>query len=141
MTPKQRFDQSLYHWVYPPTQNPPSHSALMSKILGKAESKPKSLSQSEHADWEFYKEREEEWKVSFRSAYFTVKNGAAPFLYYVNSEFSVLFHYPNESQGQGSNGNSFKAVLSQSTPGLRKALARDGNTFALTIYPRHLTHS
>jgi hypothetical protein len=104
----------------------------MSKILGKAEAKPKSLSQPEHADWEFFKEREEEWKVSFRSAYFTVKNGAAPFLYYVNSEFSVLFHYPKENETLGSDGNSLKAILSQSTPGLRKALARDG-TFVLVL--------
>ena len=70
--------------------------------------------------------------MAFRSAYFMVKNLKSKYLYYVNSEFSVLFLQNSDKK--------LDAYVSSSTIGLRKALTEDGKiiefmfTFRLGFY-------
>ena len=96
---------------------------MISKIAAKAESHPQSLSKAEYADWHYFQDREEDWRMSFRSAYFMVKNKQSPYLYYINSEFSVVFSHRDDG---------LKAIVSQSSPGLRKALSKDGTCHYFT---------
>ena len=61
--PKQEFDDALYYWVHPSSLNAPSHSSLIAKTSNKAETKPQALRDFEIADWDYFREREEEWWV------------------------------------------------------------------------------
>jgi hypothetical protein len=114
------FYTSLMYFAYPGSKRAPPYVAELAKSLEISRKLPNKGKKEISKD--FLQEELEEWKISFRSVYFMVRNGESRFFYYVNSEFSVLF----SSQGEK---DSLNAVLSNSTVGLRKALQIDGIEF------------
>ena len=57
---KECFDKALLYWAYPNGSRAPSHVALISKIIGKAENNG-GLRDNESPDWEYFKESVQEW--------------------------------------------------------------------------------
>ena len=55
---KLEFEKCLYKYEYPSDSRPPSHVSLLTKILGKSESKLKDF---EILELKYYREKEEEW--------------------------------------------------------------------------------
>jgi hypothetical protein len=113
------FYTSLMYFVYPGSKRAPPYVLELLKSLEKLGNSKRNSKKT--AIDSYLQEEIEEWKTSFRSVYFMVRNGESRFFYYLNSEFSVLF-CQNEQ-------DSLKAYLSSSTVGLRKALEMDAIEF------------
>ncbi|KAI9207928.1 uncharacterized protein BJ171DRAFT_596350 [Polychytrium aggregatum] len=120
---KYAFQHSLYHWLYPSQRLAP---ALSQAVLQHLKREPESRS-AVHLDenMKHFAALQEEWKSAFRSLYFAMKNDVSSYFYYLNPEFSVLFLSPKVVAGESPKP---KAVLSTSTPGLRRILESQGKS-------------
>ncbi|KAF9961277.1 hypothetical protein BGZ72_004198 [Mortierella alpina] len=61
--------------------------------------------------------RSSEWKQAFTALYQSCRNGACPYFYYMGTAWSILFQH-----GSVSTSGQIEAILTNSTPGLRKVL-------------------
>ncbi|KAJ3328364.1 Protein O-mannosyltransferase 2, partial [Blyttiomyces sp. JEL0837] len=107
------FQGKLCSWVYPSSKNAPSHSALIARILGAFGENTNELKPYELAELEFFRAKENEWRMSFQSLFSLFTEELLTSFYYMNSEFSVIFqHYDGD----------VRAIMSKSTYGTRKVL-------------------
>ncbi|KAJ3156790.1 hypothetical protein HDU86_003556 [Geranomyces michiganensis] len=121
----------LYHWAYPAEKLPPSHIALMAKVLAKAAEKNAVLKEHEQLELDHFQRSEQTWKEAFQSAYTMLRKNKLDHFYYVNSEFSVLFYHKDTGLGVA----TCSAVMSTSTSGLRKHLDAEDIGF-LVVMPK-----
>ncbi|KAI8895321.1 hypothetical protein BC833DRAFT_601692 [Globomyces pollinis-pini] len=110
--------QIRYSWVYE-VKMPPSHSSIVAKALGKLKSKNNLiLHEHEKSELNYFKEKEEQWKQSFQSAYMMVRNGSSDYLVYINSMFTIVFLSEKDASGKVLT----KASLNRSSLGFRLIL-------------------
>eukprot|EP00833_Pecoramyces_ruminatium_P002221 jgi/Orpsp1_1/1176253/evm.model.c7180000056952.2 len=137
----KRIQQLLYYYVYPTNQLSISSIKVLQKVLWKAKNKDlndlmnnSTISEDEKEEIQYYKKIDDEWKQSFRSLYFSLKNRLTDSFYYINSDFSVLFLSNNIIL----NSNSYQAVLTNSTSYIKSLLEDEGIVFTEIPYtPRN----
>ncbi|KAH7055346.1 hypothetical protein BKA57DRAFT_453566 [Linnemannia elongata] len=112
-SPRTQVLSATYHWIYP-TNTPSVHQAQnVSKLLKNAN----NMSSSDKTTITEMFSRSAEWKQSFRALYQSFRNGGCPYFYYVGTSWTVLFQHDSVSLS-----GKFEALLTNSTPGLWKAL-------------------
>jgi hypothetical protein len=105
----------LCRWVHN-EQYPTTFGPLIAKLLVKERSRMR-LTDLEMADLSYFKEKEQQWKLSFKSAYRMLRHGQSNLLIYINSSFAVLFQ---NNQGE------LSAKMTKSTFGFRSLLRQQG---------------
>ncbi|KAK9709053.1 hypothetical protein K7432_009295 [Basidiobolus ranarum] len=114
----------LHSWVYPTAENPKPYTDYLMKAM----SKTSSLLAEEKQTIAEFKGSIEEWKDSFRSLYYSLRNGVCDYFYYINDQFSVLFKSKNIAHS-----GEFEAIMCKSTHGLRKVLQDEGIEFEIPL--------
>ncbi|KAJ3175473.1 hypothetical protein HDU87_006136 [Geranomyces variabilis] len=134
LQPDETIQSSLYHWVFPAERPPPTHVALMAKVLAKVAEKNAVLKEHEQLELEYFQRCEQTWKEAFQSAYTMLRKNKLDYFYYLNSQFSVLFYHKDTGLGV----TTCSAVMSTSTSGLRKQLDAEDIGF-LVVMPKQST--
>ncbi|KAJ3041950.1 hypothetical protein HDV00_008459 [Rhizophlyctis rosea] len=125
----------LYHWTYPIEIPSPIRVSTITKILGKVADKA-VLEPEQDLEYKTFLQSEEAWKRAFQSLYHITRNGQSPYFYYLNSEFSVLFFGESATKGM-----DCEAIMSKSSPGIRKQLENDDIDFREVRRGKRSTHS
>jgi hypothetical protein len=132
-----RIQQLLYFYVYPLNQLSTSSINILQKVLWKAKNKDlndlmknPTISEEEKDEIEYYKKIDDEWKQSFRSLYFSLKNRLTQSFYYFSSKFAVIFLSSNRVTGT----TSYQAVLTNSTTYIKSLLEDEGIRFTEIPY-------
>ncbi|KAJ3157956.1 hypothetical protein HDU89_000335 [Geranomyces variabilis] len=131
LQPDETIQSCLYHWIHPAERPPPTHIALMAKVLAKVAEKNAVLKEHEQLELEHFQRYEQTWKEAFQSAYTMLRKNKLDYFYCLNSEFSVLFYHKETGLGVA----TCSAVMSTSTSGLRKQLDAEDIGF-LVVAPK-----
>ncbi|GJJ79157.1 protein downstream neighbor of Son [Entomortierella parvispora] len=119
-SPRIRLLSAMYHWTYPTNAATSSQAHSINRLLKNAE----TLDAAEKINVTEIFSRTGEWRQSFKSVYQMYRNGACPFFYYVGSSWTILFQH-----GSLSTSGDLEAILTNSTPGLRKVLGEEDISF------------
>ncbi|KAF9911620.1 hypothetical protein BX616_010534 [Lobosporangium transversale] len=102
-----------YHWIYP-TNTP---TILQAQSISKILKNIGNMASSEKASITELFSRSTEWKQAFKTLYQSCRNGTCLCFYYVGTTWAILFQH-----GSVSLSGDIEAILTNSTPGLRKVL-------------------
>ncbi|KAF9940497.1 hypothetical protein BGZ67_007467 [Mortierella alpina] len=116
LSPRTRLLSATYHWCYPANNPTVPQAQSVSKMLKNSG----NMSASEKTNVTDLFSRSSEWKQAFAALYQSCRNGACPYFYYLGSAWSILFLH-----GSVSTSGQIEAILTNSTPGLRKVLEDD----------------
>jgi hypothetical protein len=105
----------LCRWVHN-EQYPTSFGPLIAKLLVKERSKLR-LTDIEMADLCYFKDKEQQWRLAFKSAYRMLRHGESNLLIYINSSFGVIFENID---------GEVTAKMTKSTFGFRTLLRQQG---------------
>ncbi|KAF9934061.1 hypothetical protein BGZ65_003922 [Modicella reniformis] len=112
-TARSRLLSSTYYWTYPSNNPTIPQAQSISKLLKSTG----NMSTSEKNSISDLFSKSSEWKQAFRALYQACRNGACPYFYYMGTAWTVLFQH-----GSISLSGEPEAILTNSTPGLRKVL-------------------
>ncbi|KAG0049063.1 hypothetical protein BGZ83_006070 [Gryganskiella cystojenkinii] len=115
-SPRVRLLKAMHHWIYPTNTATTPQAQSINRLLKNAE----HLSLAEKSSVSEMFSRTAEWRQAFKSVYQACRNGACPYFYYVGSSWTVLFQH-----GSVSTSGDLEAILTNSTPGLRKVLVEE----------------
>jgi len=128
----KRIQQLLYYYIYPSDQLSISSIKVLQKILWKGKNKDlndlinnPTINEDTREEIKYFRKIEDDWRQSFRSLYFNLKNRITDCFYYINYNFAVVFLSTNKI----TNSNSYQAVLTNSTPYLKSLLENEGISF------------
>ncbi|KAG0216555.1 hypothetical protein BGX28_000069 [Mortierella sp. GBA30] len=121
LSPRARLLSASYHWCYPANSPTVSQAQSISKMLKNAG----NMSSTEKSNIVDLFSRSAEWKQAFTALYQSCRNGACPYFYYIGTSWTILFQH-----GSVSTSGKIEAVLTNSTPGLRKVLEEEEIKFA-----------
>ncbi|CAO3568222.1 unnamed protein product [Mortierella alpina] len=113
LSPRTRLLSASYHWSYPTNSPTVPQAQSVSKMLKNSG----NMSAGEKTNITDLFSRSSEWKQAFTALYQSCRNGACPYFYYIGSAWSILFQH-----GSQSTSGQIEAILTHSTPGLRKVL-------------------
>ncbi|KAG0362897.1 hypothetical protein BGZ54_008444 [Gamsiella multidivaricata] len=111
---------ATYHWIYPPNNPTIPQAQSISKLLKNTG----NMSSGEKNGISDMFSRSTEWKQAFKALYQSFRNGACPYFYYVGTTWTILFLH-----GTTSLSGDLEAILTNSTPGLRKVLQEEDIKF------------
>ncbi|KAF8929680.1 hypothetical protein BGZ58_008787 [Dissophora ornata] len=117
---RTRLLSTMYHWIYPANSPTIPQAQSISRLLKNAG----NMSSSEKNSITDLFSRSAEWKQTFRAIYQACRNGTCPYFYYVGSTWTILFQHGNVSIS-----GKIEAILTNSTPGLRKVLSEEDIAF------------
>ncbi|KAF9967166.1 hypothetical protein BGZ70_010566 [Mortierella alpina] len=120
LSPRTRLISASYHWCYPTNSPTVPQAQSVSKMLKNSG----NMSAGEKTNITDLFSRSSEWKQAFTALYQSCRNGACPYFYYIGSAWSILFQH-----GAQSTSGQIEAILTNSTPGLRKVLDDEEITF------------
>ncbi|ORX83813.1 hypothetical protein BCR32DRAFT_291793 [Anaeromyces robustus] len=128
----KRIQQLLYYYIYPSDQFSISSIKVLQKVLWKGKNKDlndlinnPTISEDTREEIKYFRKIEDDWKQSFRSLYFNLKNRLTDCFYYINYNFAVIFL----SSNMITNSNYYQAVLTNSTPYIKSLLENEGIDF------------
>ncbi|KAG0035359.1 hypothetical protein BGZ81_008957 [Podila clonocystis] len=110
---RRRLLAAVYHWTYPTNAPSTPQAQSINRLLKSAT----NMSASEKASISEMFSRSSEWKQSFTALYQSYRNGACTYFYYMSKSWTILFQH-----GSISLSGELEAILTYSTPGLRKVL-------------------
>ncbi|KAF9585178.1 hypothetical protein BGW38_003548 [Lunasporangiospora selenospora] len=121
---QSRLLAATFHWAYP------GHAATIPQAQSVSRLLKNSGNLSAHEKNSIVElfSRTAEWKESFRSLYDALLNGACPYFYYVGQTWAVLFQH-----GSVSASGDIEAIITNSTPGLRKTLEDEDVRFVRAL--------
>ncbi|KAF9575592.1 hypothetical protein EC968_002528 [Mortierella alpina] len=113
LSPRTQLLSASYHWCYPTNKPTVPQAQSVSKMLKNSG----NMTAGEKTSITDLFSRSSEWKQAFTALYQSCRNGASPYFYYLGSAWSILFQH-----GSVSTSGHIEAILTNSTPGLRKVL-------------------
>ncbi|OAJ41166.1 hypothetical protein BDEG_24807 [Batrachochytrium dendrobatidis JEL423] len=90
VTPCEKFMCNTFHWSYGSIPVSPTLQQCRTRIFAK-QRQGVALADHEKFELKCFQDSEEEWKHSFQSLYFTLKNSETLYFYYASSQFTALF--------------------------------------------------
>ncbi|KAF9411381.1 hypothetical protein BGZ94_001370 [Podila epigama] len=111
---------AAYHWAYPTNTPSVTQAQSINRLLKNAT----NMTASDKASINEIFARSREWKQAFTALFQSCRNGACPYFYYIGSTWTILFQH-----GSISRSGELEAILTNSTPGLRKVLANEDIAF------------
>ncbi|KAI1319452.1 hypothetical protein EDD11_004029 [Mortierella claussenii] len=110
---RTRLLAATYHWAYPTNTPTLPQAQSITRLLKNTN----NMTSGEKNSISELFSRSAEWKQAFEALYRSCRHGACVYFYYVGTTWTILFQHESVSLS-----GEIEAVLTNSTPGLRKVL-------------------